>query len=161
MPITVDSRSCGTWHLHWRLILCFGCRAPLDDVTIAGPELTVVPISFQAVLRVPGLLKTDEVRHGRLQPYAAVGPALFISTLDGRLGTQGFSDTSLDVGLDARLGLNWQFDRYLELFTEYRFTYVEPSWEAIIQGSRNRVEASLRTHHALVGVSLRWQGGPH
>jgi hypothetical protein len=136
-------------------------KLSLESVTFAGQELTVVPISIQALFRVPGLLKTDEVPHGRLQPYAAVGPALFISMLDARIGTQNFSDTSLDVGLDARVGLNWQFDRHIGLFTEYRYTYVEPSWEDVIQGSRNRLEATLHTHYALVEVSLRWQGGPN
>ena len=130
----------------------------LGSATVAGQELTVIPISFQAAFRVPGLLATEEIPHGRLQPYAAVGPALFISTLDGRIGAQRFSDTSLDVGLDARVGLTWQFDRHIGLFTEYRFTYLEPGWEDVIQGVRNRVETTLRTHHALVGITLRWLG---
>jgi hypothetical protein len=130
----------------------------VGGVTVAGQELSVVPISFQAVFRLPGLLAAEEIPHGRLQPYAAVGPGLFISTLKGRLGTEGVSDTSLDVGLDARAGLTWQFDRHIGLFAEYRFTYLEPGWEDVIRGVRTRVETTLRTHHALVGITLRWLG---
>ena len=44
-------------------------------------DLTVYPVSLLLMLRVP-LLRDDSVPRGRLQPYIAAGPALFVSHLE-------------------------------------------------------------------------------
>src|SRR5919106_1131736 len=51
-----------------------------------------------------------------------LGPALFISDVEVDLQPESGSDTSLDIGLDARAGLGWRFDRNIGIFVEYRFT---------------------------------------
>jgi len=68
----------------------------------AGPRRFLL----QARQRLP-LIKDKDFAHGRLQPYVGVGPSLFISRLSGDLGNRGgrASDTSLDVGADARGGV--------------------------------------------------------
>src|SRR5438067_12820057 len=69
-------------------------------------DLTVYPVSLLLMLRVP-LLRDESVPHGRLQPYIAAGPGLFISHLDGRIAESGedVEAVSGDAGLDVRGGL--------------------------------------------------------
>lgn len=119
-------------------------------------DLTVVPLSFLVFLRAPGILPTSEIPHGRLQPYLAMGPALFISDVEVDLQPESGSDTSLDIGLDAPGGLGWRFDRNIGIFVEYRFTYISPEFEDTIQGVKVTAETDLMTHAALVGLSFRF-----
>ena len=119
-------------------------------------DVTVVPLSFLVFFRVPGILPTSDIPHGRLQPYLAIGPSLFISNLEVNLQPGSASDTSLDIGLDARLGLGWRFDRNVGIFVEYRFSYASPEFEDTIQGVKVTADTDLTTHSALVGVSFHF-----
>jgi hypothetical protein len=59
-----------------------------------------------------------------LQPYLALGPALFIAEpadAEGLLGPQ--SDSTLTLGFKAGAGVNWRLDRGAVLFGEYRLTH--------------------------------------
>jgi hypothetical protein len=124
--------------------------------TLGEIDLTVVPLSALVFVRVPGLLPTAEVPRGRVQPYLALGPSLVISDADITFPPGVASDTSLDLGLDLRVGLGWRFTRTVGIFAEYRFSYVNSEFEDTVQGVQVSVDADLPTHHALVGVSLRF-----
>jgi len=58
------------------------------------------------MLRLPLLKDPDKgFPHGRLQPYVAAGPGVFISRAKadfGDLGLGSESDTSVDIGVDVR-----------------------------------------------------------
>jgi hypothetical protein len=59
-----------------------------------------------------------------LQPYLALGPALFIAEpadAESLLGPQ--SDPTLMLGFKAGAGINWRLDRGAVLFGEYRLTH--------------------------------------
>jgi hypothetical protein len=120
-------------------------------------DLTVIPISALLMLRVP-LMKDKDFAHGRLQPYIGVGPSLFISRLSGDLGDLGgrASDTSLDVGADARGGVMFLLTKSIGIFGEYRFTHVEPAFKVDVLDVRFKTETRLDTHHFLGGVSFRF-----
>ena len=92
-------------------------------------DITVIPSSLLVMLRWP-LLTSDEFPKGRLQPYMGVGPSFFYleSTADFTPTiSRKLRDAALDVGLDVRSGLAWQFHKHFALFTEYRFSYLHRS----------------------------------
>ena len=132
------------------------------DASFFNPDadLTVYPISPLLMLRWP-LFTSTQFPKGQLQPYAGVGPGLFISTtkIDLRPELEAtFSDTSIDFGLDVRAGLAWLFAKNTAFFVEYRFTHVRPSFEDHVgfANLRTTVETNLNTHHLLGGISFRF-----
>lgn len=116
-------------------------------------------ISVDLMLRLP-LLRTDDAPGGRIQPYVAVGPPLFITTMTPR-HTRNFrnhdSDTDLSFGYKLAGGVAVYVYKNLALFGEYRFTHVSPEFE-LQDASLNRttVRTDLDTHSALLGLSVRW-----
>lgn len=108
----------------------------------------------------------DPYPGGRVQPYAAVGPALTLSVArlaseDLVPGLDDFYDARLDVGLDARGGIAVHVAPRVALFFEYRFTYLDLHYENEVDydfgpGPDLDVDTILRTHHTTVGVSFRF-----
>jgi opacity protein-like surface antigen len=134
------------------------------DEDAAEPlKLDVFPIVGLLMLRYP-LLKSAAYPVGRLQPYAGIGPGAFVTTAKVDLESAGapedFKDTNVNVGLDARVGVNFHFTGSnwpgsLATFLEYRFTHFEPSdFKDNIAGVLP-MEAELDqldTHHIVMGV---------
>ena len=127
------------------------------DVSYFRPAVDVqtVPLSLLLMARY-GFLKDEEFRDGRLQPYAGVGPGLFISNASGAIGFQEVDDTSTNIGLDLRLGVLLRIDSNWGAFTEYRFTHVSPSWHVDVFGGKTSASTTFNTHHILLGVSYRF-----
>jgi hypothetical protein len=121
-------------------------------------DITVFPVSALAMLRLPLLKDNDKgFPHGRLQPYIAAGPGLFISRADGNVGTFGsVSDTSVDLGVDVRGGLAFLITKNIAAFAEYRFTHVKPEFGFDIAGVKFKTETTLDTHHIVGGVGFRF-----
>jgi hypothetical protein len=121
-------------------------------------DITVFPVSALAMLRLPLLKDNDKgFPHGRLQPYIAAGPGLFISRADGNLGTFGsVSDTSVDLGVDVRGGLAFLITKNIAAFAEYRFTHVKPEFGFDVAGVKFKTETTLDTHHIVGGVGFRF-----
>ncbi|MFQ5896466.1 MAG: outer membrane protein [Nitrospinota bacterium] len=133
---------------------------PDGEDTGIDADITVVPISALLMLRFP-LQTSEEFPKGRLQPYLGVGPGLFITkveqdvTLDSVV-VGDFSDRTTDLGLDARAGLAWLFQKNFAIFAEYRFTHVEPEVKDNVAGVTVEAETDLDTHYFLVGISYRF-----
>ena len=122
-------------------------------------DIETTAISVDLMLRLP-LLKTDDAPWGRLQPYVAVGPPLFITTVTPRT-TFDFrnhdGDTDLSIGYKLAGGLAFQVYKNLALFGEYRFTHVSPEVELRDANlNRTTLRTDLDTHSALIGLSARW-----
>ena len=149
----------------------FGADVPMQtvDTTISG---TTAPAMLQAIdfsvvafgldlvrLRYP-LLVGPEYPKGRLQPYAAGGPALFrvkvTNKANGELTTQPASDTS--IGYKVGGGLSWSLTRRAAIFGEYRYTHVhsEPVLAGAITGARVPMKFDLDSHHLVAGVSFHF-----
>ena len=116
-------------------------------------------ISVDLMLRLP-LLKTADAPWGRLQPYVAAGPPLFITTVTPRT-TRDFrnhdGDTDLSIGYKLAGGVAFQIYKNLAVFGEYRFTHVSTDVE-LRDANLNRatLRTDLDTHSALIGLSARW-----
>jgi opacity protein-like surface antigen len=109
-----------------------------------GVDLTVVPVSALVMVRLNPKRK--------IQPYAGVGPGLFIShasvDIDTGAGAVHFSDTQRDLGVDARAGIAWQVAPKWGVFTEYRFTHFKVEFSDL----GINAETILNTHYVLAGV---------
>ena len=116
-------------------------------------------LSVDLMLRLP-LLKSAAAPQGRVQPYLAVGPPLFITTITP-VRTRSFrnhdDDTDYSFGVKAAAGVAIQVYQSLALFGEYRFTHVSPEVE-LRDANLNPItlRTDLDTHSALVGISARW-----
>lgn|SRR5574340_437756 len=130
-----------------------------------GAKLDVIPISVLLMLRVP-LFRSDEFPAGKLQPYAGIGPSLFVAqaSLDSPTPDMNSIDHGrTDFGFDVRAGLAWQVHERVAFFTEYRFTDVEFHFRGTTclkpEGCVSRTmtttdetKVSLITHHVLFGI---------
>lgn len=119
-----------------------------DDDRFGDPEIDVIPISPLLMLRAP-LVTDEEFPNGRVQPFMGIGPGIFVSIVD--FDTAG-DDETVQVGLDAHAGLNFQLTPLVSLFAQYRYTYVEPEFE--IQGAD--IEPELSTHHVGFGAGFHF-----
>lgn len=122
-------------------------------------EVQTTAVSVDLMLRLP-LWKSAEAPQGRVQPYVAVGPPLFITTITPR-NTRNFrnhdDDTDYSFGFKAAAGVAVQVFSNLALFGEYRFTHVSPEVELHDANlNRTTLRTDLDTHSALVGISARW-----
>jgi opacity protein-like surface antigen len=131
----------------------------------------VVPFAFQEEdfsvtaiaadllrLRYP-LFTSPEFPKGRLQPYFAAGPALFITTVTdkGHFTPVGQSDTKTPLGAKISAGVTWHLTPLIGIFGEYRFTYfnVTPVFTSSAQGALAIPQTNtFYTHHLLAGVSF-------
>jgi hypothetical protein len=120
-------------------------------------EITSIPISALVMFRLP-LIKSPEYPNGRAQPYLAVGPSLFITTAElasgwAFLGTGHVdSDTSVDPGVDARVGMRLIASEWISVVLEYRLTFLSPAWR--VEG--HKVETTLRTNHFIIGLGIHY-----
>jgi opacity protein-like surface antigen len=132
---------------------------------VSGPQavrrasLSVTSVGLDVLLRWP-LLRSGAFPRGRLQPYVAVGPAIYIVRFHdtSNFSPSNQSDSDTVVGAKAAGGLAWQITRNLALFTEYRFTHFDPEFE--FQASpfgRLTVNAPITTHSVLGGLSFRFR----
>jgi opacity protein-like surface antigen len=139
---------------------CFfpgGCGTGRGGTGSLDVETTAVSVDL--MLRLP-LWKSTEAPQGRVQPYVAVGPPLFITTITPR-NTRNFrnhdGDTDYSFGYKAAAGVAVQVFSNLALFGEYRFTHVSPEVELRDANlSRTTLRTDLDTHSALLGISARW-----
>lgn len=125
-------------------------------------DVIISPVSLLAMVRMKWLVSTEFPR-GRVQPYFGIGPALFYSEMNsfspapwGPLEKVGDPDTSIDLGLDVRVGLAWSITYNIALFGEYRLSTFEPEFEENVSGISEEIETELTTHHGLAGISYRF-----
>jgi opacity protein-like surface antigen len=151
----------GNWleNIPW---LGFAIDYSIFSTIIDHGDVFISPVSFLAMVRMQWMVSTEFPR-GRLHPYFGIGPALFYSQMNsfspapwGPLEKVGDPDTSIDLGLDLRVGLAWSITHNLALFGEYRFSTVEPEFEENVYGISENMETELTTYHGLAGISFRF-----
>jgi hypothetical protein len=80
-----------------------------------------------------GFLQDSEVPFGRLQPYLAVGPAIFFSYQDPTFNIQnvGLSPRGADavnIGLAVETGLRYFFNKAVSVQASFKYRYFAPSY---------------------------------
>lgn len=112
-------------------------------------NLRVIPVSVLLMGRIP-LLTDNRYPNGRLQPFAGIGPAAFITDV----WESDFSDLTLSGGLDLHVGGRVMLTPRFGFFTQYRFTQFQSHPEDKDAGLA--VEMNLVTHHLLGGLSVNF-----
>jgi opacity protein-like surface antigen len=118
-------------------------------------DIQVFPITALVMARY-GFLPDEEFREGRLHIYGGLGGGIFISNLDGFIGRFEGSDTSVDFGLDTRLGVSYRVESNWAIFAEYRFTHVSPSFDINAFDNRTSADTTFNTSHFILGLSYRF-----
>jgi hypothetical protein len=111
----------------------------------------ILPISALVMLRLPRLFNPVALLTG-LNPYAAIGPAVFLTHVD----FEGFESFGTALGLDIRVGLRWEFLPVFGVFVEYRYTRVKDDFQDALRDLPASMDVEFTTHHALAGISLRF-----
>jgi len=152
----------GTWLDN---IPCLGVALDLSlNGAIMGNDLKpfgrIWSGSTLAMMRLP-LMKSKEFRYGQLQPYLAVGPGFFLTTITKVVGPpevsdyDWFCDESLDLGLDVRTGLSWRLsETKMRLFVEYRYSQFEADFERSIPDGTLSFKPTLQMHYLLLGLGI-------
>ena len=126
---------------------------PDEASGVAPLDLHVVPLSALLMLRLP-LLGDDVCPNGRIQPYGAIGPGLFLTIAEE--SSTDFVAASADVGLDVRGGVNIQILRWLAVFAEYRYTRYEAGLDDDVLGIPVDFKVDFDTHHIGGGVGFHF-----
>ncbi|MDH3602183.1 MAG: porin family protein [Candidatus Tectomicrobia bacterium] len=121
----------------------------IDNLGKANFE--ILPISALVMLRLPRLVSPLALLT-RLNPYAAIGPAVFLTRVD----FEGFEAAGTALGLDIRVGFRWEFLPVFGVFAEYRYTRVEDDFQDSLRDFPASLDVNFTTHHVLGGISLRF-----
>jgi len=120
-------------------------------------EVTLYPITPLLMARLR-LVQREGFENGRVQPYMAIGPGLFIAAATVTSGfailgnTTSASTATADVGLDARAGMEFLTTDWFGIAIEYRYTNVRSRWT--LEGQR--VETRFSTNQLLVGLVVHY-----
>jgi opacity protein-like surface antigen len=116
-------------------------------------DFKISALSFDLMLRWP-LLESAAYPKGQLQPYLALGPAVFVTQtrLGGSRG-QSSDDLAASPGAQASAGALWQIHPLIGVFAEYRFTYFHLHFKS---GGVLPSNTDVATHHLLAGASFRF-----
>ncbi len=98
-----------------------------------GPVESNHIFSFSTLFMVRApILCSGRYPYGRLQPYFGIGPSLVLSdsVVDLRPEVpERINTTAVDLGLDVRAGVGWEFAPHFVLFVEYKFLYFRQTLE--------------------------------
>ena len=118
-------------------------------------------IAFDVLrLRLP-LLRDEQFTHGRVQPYIAAGPTLFITYAGQNTFVQPAGQSSTDVSLGAKVdaGATVMVTKRIGAFAQYRFTHFTTELDYQNNTPALATETFKTTydsHHVIAGMSLRF-----
>ncbi len=113
-------------------------------VKLRAVDLFITAFCFDLMFRWPLLVDTN-FPAGRLQPYVAAGPGLYLQHLER-------FDTHATHGAQVGGGLLWEFTRNIGVFSEYRYTHVRVA----VDTAGITFRTHLSTHSLLSGLSIRY-----
>ncbi|OQW37544.1 MAG: hypothetical protein A4E19_12750 [Nitrospira sp. SG-bin1] len=111
-------------------------------------------------LRLP-LLRDEQFVHGRVQPYLAAGPAVFITYAGQNTFVQpgGQSSTDASVGAKVDAGVTVMVTKQIGAFAQYRFTHFTTALEyqnTVPAPATEEFKTTYNSHHVIAGLSLRF-----
>ena len=118
-------------------------------------------IAFDVLrLRLP-LLRDEQFVHGRVQPYIAAGPTLFITYAGQNTFVQpgGQSSTDVSVGAKVDAGATVMITKRIGAFAQYRFTHFTTELDYQNNTPALATETFKTTydsHHVIAGLSMRF-----
>lgn len=153
-------------------VFFFHLKTPPDQqvgVTGTGGTTTQVAhwslpawgIGFDVLrVRLP-LFRDEQFTHGRVQPYIAAGPAIYITYAGQNTFVQPGGQSSTDVSLGAKVdaGVTLMITKRIGAFAQYRFTHFTAELDYQNNTPAPATETFKTTydsHHAIAGLSLRF-----
>jgi outer membrane protein W len=111
-------------------------------------------------LRLP-LLRDEQFTHGRVQPYIAAGPAVFITYAGQNTFVQPDGQNSTDASIGAKVdaGATVMITKRIGAFAQYRFTHFTTELDYQNNTPALATETFKTTydsHHVMVGVSTNF-----
>ncbi|HWF62461.1 MAG TPA: hypothetical protein VN666_19430 [Nitrospira sp.] len=111
-------------------------------------------------LRLP-LFRDEQFVHGRVQPYIAAGPALFITYAGQNTFVQpgGQSSTDVSVGAKVDAGATVMITKRIGAFAQYRFTHFTTQLDYQNNTPALATETFKTTydsHHVIAGMSVHF-----
>lgn len=111
-------------------------------------------------LRLP-LLRDEQFVHGRVQPYLAAGPTLFITYAGQNTFVQpgGQSATDVSVGAKVDAGATVMITKQIGVFAQYRFTHftTELDYQNNIPAPATETfKTTYDSHHVIAGLSVHF-----
>jgi hypothetical protein len=111
-------------------------------------------------LRLP-LLRDEQFIHGRVQPYLAAGPAIFITYAGENTFVQPGGQRSTDVSVGAKVdaGVTVMVTKRIGVFAQYRFTHFTTELEyrnTTPAPATETFKTTYDSHHAIAGLSVRF-----
>jgi hypothetical protein len=127
------------------------------DFLVLPIDISVVAVSLDLMLRW-ALMPSQAFPRGRLQPYFAIGPAVFFTEAkdSGNFAPGGQTDHDTTVGFKIGTGVTYMLTRNFGVFGEWRFTWFSPEWHFTDNGASGKLETDITTFHFLVGATLRF-----
>lgn len=124
-------------------------------------SLPAFGIGFDVLrLRIP-LLRDEQFIHGRVQPYIAAGPAVFITFAGQNDFVQpgGQSETNVSVGAKVDAGAIVMITKRIGVFGQYRFTHFTSKLDyqnTTPAPATETFTTTYNTHHVIAGVSMNF-----
>lgn len=111
-------------------------------------------------LRLP-LLRDEQFTHGRVQPYIAAGPAVFITYAGQNTFVQpgGQSSTNASVGAKVDAGATVMVTKRIGAFAQYRFTHftTELDYQNTTPAPATEIfKTTYDSHHVIAGISVNF-----
>ncbi len=124
-------------------------------------SLPAFGIGFDVLrLRIP-LIRDEQFIHGRVQPYIAAGPTVFITYAGQNDFVQPSGQSSTDVSVGAKVdgGVLVMVTKRIGAFAQYRFTHFTSKLDYVNTTPAPAAETfttSYNTHHVIAGVSVNF-----
>ena len=124
-------------------------------------SLPAIGVGFDVLrLRLP-LLRSERFTHGRVQPYIAAGPVVFVTFAGQNEFVQpgGQSDTDVSLGAKADTGVTFMVTNRIGVFGQYRFTHFTATLDYQNTTPSPATEVfttTYNTHHIIVGLSANF-----
>ena len=132
-----------------------------SPVTLNAPidfDVTVIAIGLNIMGRY-SLLKGPDFPRGRIQPYAGIGPALFVTNIEDQEDTDSNSlgDKTLTFGgLQVMLGGKFFIFNKLSVFAEYKFTHFKADISGVSENFSFGGTQNISAHHFYGGIAYHF-----
>ena len=133
------------------IALDFSYFRPDGEVT----AVDTLPLSLLLSIRVPN--REAYQSRGKWFLYFSAGPALYLFDMHARLPYgDTFKGLGADLGLDARVGINWKISEKTAVFVECRHTRfdVNGTYEDIFGWVQESIAMDIESDHINFGLSF-------
>lgn len=115
--------------------------------TLGKTDVDVFGFSADFMTRLT-LMQSQAFPNGQLQPYAYIGPTIFVVEIE--------NEDDSNIGLKLGAGVQWLLAPNIALFVEYRYTMVDAEVDDTSGSATATIKTDLRTHNVLAGISFRF-----